>query len=236
MNWTAPAVVVSVHRFSEHALRVTALTEDHGLYTGIVRYGHKQRGVFDVGNHLLLRWSARLPEHMGTFSGEMITPFAAHVMDDAARLEALAHSARLTHHFLPERTPESPVYEALLDLLHALGNNTSWQKTQALFELTVLAATGYGLDLETCAATQTRNNLVYVSPKSGRAVSQTAGAPYHEKLLPLPGFFLDPSVHANAGDVHNARRITAFFLDRAAAELHKPPLHLASARNDLQFV
>lgn len=235
MNWTEQAVIVSVSKFSEHALRITALAETHGLYSGILNYGARKRGVFDVGNHVLLTWSARLSEHMGTFKGELITPFASYVMQDEKRLRALALAATLTHHFLPERTPEQPIYHALMHLLHALAQAEGWEHVQALFELTLLNATGYGLDLLECAATGHAENLIYISPKSGRAVCAEAGEPYKDKMFTLPAFFRDEHALPCDDEVANALVITAYFLDRAAAELHKPVLNLSAKRNHLQF-
>ncbi len=237
MNWTEKAFVVSVAKFSEHALRVTVLAETHGLYTGILKYGHRQRGIFDVGNHLLLTWTARLSEHIGTFRGELITPFAAYVMQDEKRLHGLALAATLTQHFIPERIPEQPVYLALQALLLALAHEQDWQRTQAKFELELLNATGYGLDLFECAATGASNNLLYVSPKSGRAVSAVAGEPYKDKLFRLPAFLVDDTATSSSEEIADALALTAFFLDRAAIELHKPLLHLATKRRmkHLQF-
>jgi DNA repair protein RecO (recombination protein O) len=106
---------------------------------------------------------------------------------------------------------------------------------QALFELMLLNATGYGLDLLECAATGTAENLIYISPKSGRAVCAEAGEPYKDKLFHLPAFFLDEAADSTTECVASALHITSFFLDRAAAELHKQPLNISATRKQLQF-
>lgn len=221
MQWSEPAFVLSTSRFGEHGLRLGVLSASHGLFHGVVKFGAKKRSIYDIGNLLLVTWSARLAEHMGSITAELITPYAAYVMHDAKRLHALADTAALMAHFLPERLPEPQVFQAFTHFVDVLHHESEWRAAHVLFEHHLLSAIGYGLDLEECAATGAREELVYVSPKTGRAVSREAGAPYNDKLFRLPAFLLDSQAKATERDLSDGFALSQFFFERAARELHK---------------
>jgi DNA repair protein RecO (recombination protein O) len=189
VEWSEDAVVLSARRHGESAAIVTVLTRGQGRYAGLVRggWGRRGRGLYQPGNRVRAGWRARLAEHLGTLSCELIESAAARFLDDPSRLAALSAAAALSEGALPEREPHPATYDGLLALIDALGGEV-WAEAYVLWELGLLAELGYGLDLGRCAATGRNDTLAYVSPRTGRAVSLAAGEPYRDRLLPLPRF------------------------------------------------
>lgn len=189
MQWSDEALILSVRPHGETASIVELFTRDNGRHLGLVHGGRsrKQRPILQIGNHIEATWKARLAEQLGHMTLELRRGFAAEVMDDAAGLAALTSMAALAR-LLPERDPHASLFEVSLFVLGFLDDPTVWPALYVRWEVALLEELGYGLDLTTCAATGTSDDLIYVSPKSGRAVSATAGAPYAERLLALPAF------------------------------------------------
>lgn len=194
------AFVLAAKKHAETSALVTVLTHRHGVYKGVVRgaFSKKNRGVFQPGNLLSITWSARIAEQMGSISAELLSPFAAHIMPHARALALLSSACSLLAVTLPERHNYPKLYAALAHLLTHLSHAPDASLEEYIdFELLLLSETGFGLDLGQCAATGSNDNLIYVSPKSGRAVSASAGEPFKDKLLKLPptldltGFFLE---------------------------------------------
>ena len=190
MEWSDTGIVLSARRHGESAAVVSLLTEHHGRHAGLVQgaRGRRGRGLYEPGNTLAARWQARLAEHLGRYTCELVRAQSSVLLDDPPRLAALAAVCALTEATLAERHPYPQVYRALGHLLDALEANERWAETVVRWELVLLGELGFGLDLSACAATGAVEGLAYVSPRSGRAVSREAGAPYVEKLLPLPPF------------------------------------------------
>lgn len=219
MHWRAEGIVLAARRHGESALVAHVLTREHGRHAGLVHGGQGRRGrtVFQVGNAVALAWRARLSEHLGTFSGELVDAHAARVIGDPLRLACLAAAAAMAEAALPEREPHPHAFEGLAALLGALDRGAGWQPAYPRWELDLLAELGFGLDLARCAATGAEAELAFVSPRSGQAVARAAGEPYRGRLLPLPGFLLaarsvvpEPSRH----DLLDALALTGFFWDR----------------------
>lgn len=219
-QWNDNAIILSSSKYGETSSIISLLTEQHGLYKGLVRgvSNKKNRGIFQPGNAVEATWKARLPEHLGTVSAELTTSYAAILMMDASKLAALSSLCAMCEALLPERDPCSLIYQqvhALLTLLQH-GQHIDWPLQYVRIELLLLAHGGFGLDLTECAATGCTENLLYVSPKSGRAVSREAGEPYKEKLLPLPSFLLKMAENKpiSGEDIAKGLALTGFFLDK----------------------
>lgn len=218
---------------------VTLLTREHGRHAGLVRGGGGKRGsaLYQAGNLLSAHWRGRLPEHLGTFTTEMVQSFAARAMDDPLRLSGIAAACALLETALPEREPHTPLFEATLDLLRTVDrapDAVQWGAAYVRWECQCLAEMGFGLDLERCAVTGERGplapgGLAYVSPRTGRAVSRAAGADYAERLLALPAFLGGAAV-ATAGDVVEGLRLTGHFLERHVLAPHDRRVPPARAR------
>ncbi len=234
MRWSDDAVVLSTRRHGESGLLVQLLTREHGRHAGLVRGGQRPRirVAYQIGNRLLVAWSARLAEHLGTIQGEVAHGYAAALIDAPARLAGLAAAAALADAGLPEREPHPLMFARLVELLDALDADRGWMPCYAEWELGLLAELGFGLDLARCAVTGAPSYLVYVSPNSGRAVSAAAGAPYRERLLRLPPFMRAAAVSGAPvlGDVLDALGLTGFFLERRVFAPHGQGLPPARTR------
>lgn len=232
MRWTDEGIVLAARRHGERSLLVHALTSAHGHHAGLVRGGQgpRIRMLYQTGNRLTLTWSARLSEHLGTMQGELLRGHAARFMDDRARLACLSAAAAMASATLPEREPHPRAYAGLSGLLDALDADGPFAALYIRWELDLLAELGYGLDLSRCAATGMPENLGYVSPKSGHAVSREAGTPYRERLLPLPAFLLASEGKAAAADIVDGLKLTGFFLDRRVLQPHGRKLPASRAR------
>jgi len=215
MEWQDAGFVLAARRHGESALVVEVLTEAHGRHLGLVRGGQapRRRAVLQPGNRVAVRWRGRLAEHLGAFECELVAAHAARLLDDPDRLFALAAAVGLVALALPEREPHGDVFAAFAALLGALDSGGGWPRRYVAWERDLLGALGFGLDLARCAATGATADLAYVSPRSGRAVSREAGAPYRDKLLALPDF-LWRDAPAEAGDIVAGLAVTGYFLDR----------------------
>lgn len=215
MNWSDEGVILSVRPHGETAAVVEILTRAHGRHLGLVHGGRsrKARPVLQIGNHVDVTWKARLADHLGHMSVELIRGYAAGAMDDPAALAGLTSLTALAR-LLPERDPHPNLYEVTLFVLAYLDDASVWPALLARWELALLDELGFGLDLTQCAATGTNDDLIYVSPKTGRAVSASAGEPYRDKLLALPPFLLPGRKAPLApGDVEGAFALTGHFLE-----------------------
>lgn len=234
MQWSDDGIVLAVRRHGESALIVHLLTRDHGRHAGLVRGGQAPRGraIYETGNRLAVTWKARLAEHLGAWSGELLHCYAAGIMDDGLRLACLAAAVALAEAALPERELHRRAFDGLLHLLDALEGDDGWALAYVAWELDLLAELGFGLDLSRCAATGQTGDLVFVSPKSGQAVSAAAGEAYCDRLLRLPRF-LQPGDHAirpKADEVLDGLGLTGFFLERRVLDPHGAKIPAARSR------
>lgn len=212
MKWQGEGLILSVRRHGESSAVVSLLTRDHGRHAGIVRLTQKNRSVIQPGNFVQANWSARLPEHLGAFQVELISASVARVMSDSLRLTALLAIFSTLDRLLAERHLYPEIFDMTLELIDSITSGAvDWLKLYAGFELRLLDQLGYGLDLTKCAATGEVNDLVYVSPKSGCAVSRAAGTPYKERLLALPSFFVTDENPVKESIV-DALKLTGYFI------------------------
>ncbi|MBX3487211.1 MAG: DNA repair protein RecO [Candidatus Paracaedibacteraceae bacterium] len=213
MKWQGEGLILSVRRHGESSAVVSLLTRDHGRHAGIVRLTQKNRSIIQPGNYVQANWSARLPEHLGAFQVELISSTIARIMSDSLRLTALLALFSTLDRLLAERHLYPEIFDLTLELVTAItsGDDDGWLRLYAGFELRLLEQLGYGLDLSRCVATGERQDLAYVSPKSGCAVSRAAGEPYAGRLFALPDFFLNNSVPTLA-QIREGLRLTGYFI------------------------
>ena len=220
MEWSEEGIVVGTRRHGETDVILEVLTAGHGRHLGLVKGGRsrKLRPVLQPGNTLALTWRARLHEHLGNFRAEPVAERSSLLMASPVGAFGLALAGAHLR-LLPERDPHPRMYEALALLLDRLDRPHLAAELMVRFELLLLDELGFGLDLESCAATGSRENLVYVSPKSGRAVSREAGEPYREKLLSLPAFLNGTAKAAvDRNSLSEAFQLTGTFLLRHVLE------------------
>lgn len=200
------AFILSRKRLGEKSVIVSVLTEEHGRLKGV--YNHKKPP--EVGIWVSARWQARLSEQLGTFYLEELNPVSVAYLDDPKRLSVILSVCALLDELLPERQAYPALFYQVEELLAALEGN-EFEKEYALFEKELLADIGFGLDMSCCAGGGDGNNLGYISPKTGRAVSFEKGEPYKNKLFPLPAF-LWKEASATQSDIQQALKITGYFL------------------------
>jgi DNA repair protein RecO (recombination protein O) len=216
MEWSDEAIILSVKAHGETAAVVELFTRSHGRHSGLVHGGRsrKARPMLQMGNHVDATWKARLAEHLGHATLELRRAYAASAMEDAAALAGLTSMCALAR-LLPERDPHPALYEVTLFVLSFLDDPTVWPALMVRWELALLQELGFGLDLSACAATGANDQLIYVSPKSGRAVSASAGEPYKDRLLRLPQFLTSVrDRHATREDVMAGFALTGYFLQQ----------------------
>lgn len=220
MNWSDEAIVLAVRAHGENAAVAELFTREHGRHLGFVHGGRSRRlrPVLQTGNHVDVQWKGRLAEQLGHYAIELRRGFAAEAMasTDPARLAALPSIAMLSR-LLAEREPHPALFEVTLFVLGFLDDASVWPALLVRWELALLDELGYGLDLAQCAATGGNDHLIYVSPRTGRAVSASAGEPYKERLLTLPGFLAGRAQGgASRADLAAGFALTGHFLETRA--------------------
>lgn len=215
MDWQDEGLVIGVKRHGETSVILELMTRTHGRHLGLVRGGRSSalRPVLQPGNRVAASWRARLEDHLGMFVVEPLVARAARFLDRAPALHGVGTLCALLR-LLPERDPHEELFEMADAIASGLATPDGAALIMARFELALLGALGFGLDLDCCALTGAREDLAYVSPKSGRAVSRAAGAPWRERLLPYPDFLRHEAQTASAEDVAAAFRLTGYFLGR----------------------
>ena len=221
MEWRDEGIVLGVRRLGETSVIAEVLTRAHGRHMGLVRGGRskKMQPMLQPGNAVDIVWRARIEDQLGTFALEATEMRAASFISSPQALHGIALVGALVR-LIPERDPHPALYETVDLLVRHLSEPEIGPALMVRFETAVLAELGFGLDLSCCAATGVEDDLVYVSPKSGRAVSRAAGEPWKDRLLPLPRFLVrragEPDPHTD--DILAGFRLTEHFLERDVYE------------------
>jgi DNA repair protein RecO (recombination protein O) len=233
MQWTDEGIVLGVKRHGEASGILELMTREHGRHLGLVRggFGSRMKPILQTGNALSATWRARLDEHLGHFVVEPVNLRASNFFAASHAIYGVSHLAALMR-LLPERDPHAGLYAELDFILDRLDNAAIAAPMVARFELQLLSELGFGLDLEQCASTGASTDLIYVSPKSGRAVSRTAGEPWADKMLRLPAFLRDRGTEPAGRDLADGFALTGFFLSRHALE----PRGLALGEERANFI
>lgn len=237
MEWRDEGVVLAARKHGERDAVLSLLTFRHGRHAGLVKGGAGKRAapLVQPGNRLECVWRARIPEHLGLYTLEPVRLYVATMLDDPARLAAVASAAALVDAALPERDPHPDLFAALVTLLGRIAGADprappeAWAADYVRFELMLLAELGYGLDLDACAVTGVTEGLAYVSPRTGRAVSPEGAGIYRERLLPLPPFLRGEGA-ADAQQVADGLRLAGHFLRRHIFEATDRPVPVARDR------
>lgn len=227
MDWTDEGIVLGARRHGEANAILEVMTRAHGRHLGLVRggSGSRMRPVLQPGNVVRVTWRARLDEHLGHYTVEGLRLRAGEFMIAAHAAFGVTHLAALCR-LLPERDPHEQVHDMLAAILDHLTDRALAAALIARFELQMLTEFGFGLDLDQCAATGATADLIYVSPKSGRAVSRSAGEPWRDRMLRLPAFLREEfESEPAASDLSDAFALTGFFLERHVLEPRGLPMH-----------
>jgi DNA repair protein RecO (recombination protein O) len=222
MEWTDQGIVLGVRRHGESSAIVELLTREHGRHLGLVRGGAsaRMRPVLQPGNSVTAVWRARLDEHLGYYQLEGTRLRAASLLASSHAVYGVTHLASLAR-LLPERDPHQDIYEMLEQTLDDFVDVEGAAVHLIRFELAMLAELGFGLGLSSCAASGASSELIYVSPKSGGAVSRTAGEPWRDRLMRLPAFLREDNEGSNGWsdqDLLDGFALTGRFLLRNVLE------------------
>ena len=219
MDWREEGLLLNVRAHGESSAIVSVFTREHGVHSGVVRggQGRKMSPILQPGAQVDVSWRARLEEHIGSFTVEPVRSRAAAVMSGRLTLAGASSVLGLLYYALPEREAHKELYERTIPLMDLLGQNDLWPLAYLRWELALLSDLGYGLHLDECAATGSRDELVFVSPKTGRAVSRKGAGEWASRLLPLPDC-LRGEGEANDLEILTALDTTGFFLHSRLAE------------------
>ena len=212
MQWNSEAIIIKQQQFSDDKLLCWLFSETHGVYKGLISLNKKTRNQIQVGNIVNATWTARLPEHLGSYYCDMLKPLSMAIINDKLKLTSVASLCSILS-LLPERILEAKIYDHSIIYLLTLKDHKNWLTEYLKLELILLQEIGYGLDLQNCAVTGFKDNLYYVSPKTGKAVTKEIGVAYHDKLFKLPKFFIEEE-SIIAEDIIAGFTMMSYFIDK----------------------
>ena len=213
IEWNDQGIVLGLKSFGEKNGLVYILTQNHGCHAGVVRGIKSKKNQFlQIGVVVTCQWKARLSEHLGSWSLEPEKSYLALFLSDSSKLQILSLSAQLTCQLLPERHPYPDFFNFWRMFLEKLSDIPSGAGSYVLFERYLLQELGFGLKLKSCAVTNSQENLGYVSPKTGCAVTRDVGAPYQDRLLALPEFLIKEQECSEKGEIIKGLDLTGHFL------------------------
>lgn len=238
-EWTDNAIILSARPHGETSVIANVLTVEHGRQAGLVRGGQsaKMRGLLQPGNIVEVSWRARLEEHLGSMQLELVKANASAVLDDKLRLAGLASVCAIMEACLPEREPATPVYNATDVILQMIADpdinaemGDSWLGGYVRWEIGMLSIAGYALGLDKCGVTGSLDELAYVSPRTGVAVTKAGAGIHAARLLPLPSFLGGVSEKTLEEDLLDGMDLTGHFLEKQVFALNHKPLPPARER------
>lgn len=232
ITWTDEAALLATRPFGENAVIIEVFSEMHGRHAGVVRGGtsRKQTPHLQPGAQLSVTWKARLEDHLGSFTIEPIRSRAAVAMGDRLSLAGLNAVCGLLAMVLPEREAHPALYQQTINILDLLGQADLWPLAYLRWEQILLEDMGFGMDLSACAVRGVNEDLAFVSPKTGRAVSREAAGEWADRLLPLPPVLAGKG-DATASEIVTALRTTGHFIEnRLIRSLGDRPMPPARAR------
>ncbi|MCG3269268.1 DNA repair protein RecO [Yoonia sp. I 8.24] len=232
IEWRDEAVLLATRPFGETSVIIDVFSPTQGRHAGVVRGGTSRKiaPILQPGAQLAVAWKARLESHIGAFTVEPIRSRAAVAMGERLALAGLNATCAILSLVLPERAPHPALYTRTIGLLDLLGQADIWPLAYLRWEQALLEEMGFGMDLSACAVRGTNEELIYVSPKTGRAVSRQAAGEWADRLLPLPPVLAGQGEASNA-DIVTALRTTGYFLEhRLIASLGNRPIPSARSR------
>lgn len=225
MEWEDEAFVLGARSHGENGAVVEFLTLERGRFAAHVAGASSRRlkPSLQAGSKVAVRFRARMADQLGSATIEPMGEGLSSLFDDPLALAGLSAAAAVAAGALPEREPHTCAFHAFEALTEAFSMTSAWPAVYVRFEAGLLQELGFGFDLSKCAATGSLDELIYVSPRTGRAVSREAGEPYKDKLLALPPFLLSSQQRLEAGDVAAGLTLTGHFLEAFVfAALHRP--------------
>lgn len=210
---TDTGIIIHSQKYSDSGLLVTIFSETHGIIKGMAKGQKKNQSIVQVGNKVSFEWNARLEEHLGTLNLQLEKAYSLLHFSDYLKILSISSATALLNKMFKEKEPMHILYKDLINYLDNL-KNIEWLKNYALLELNLLTHSGFGFDLERCAVTDVRDNIIYISPKTASAVCAEVGEPYKDKLFSIPKFFSDKNYSPNLAEIIDAINITRYFISR----------------------
>jgi DNA repair protein RecO (recombination protein O) len=223
MKWQDKGIIVSIQKYGESSLILNLFTESHGLHAGLIKnsISKKNRNIYQIGNICIVEWTGRLEDQLGYYKSETENSVSHNIINDSLKINTLMSVTTLLSKLLADRQVHSTLFLETLNLINELNvKGQFWLSKYVKWELILLSELGFGLDLSVCVVTGDKDNLKYVSPKSGRAVSIKGAGKWKNKLFPLPSFLINNNEDTN--DKHElikGIKITTFFLNRYVSSL-----------------
>ena len=217
MRWESNGLILNFSKYNEKSYILEIFTEEHGKHKGIIRGLHSKnkRSIIEPGNEVFATWSGRLETHLGNYNVEPIKLWSSHILQFKDKLSAISSICSLISLTMAERQPNPLIYFSSKKLIEIVASTRDdWIREYVFWEMQLLSEIGYGLDLERCAVTSKSSDLVYVSPSSGRAVTDEGAGDFKNKLLPLPKFMTDFKANYDNDDIYNALNLTEFFFKK----------------------
>ena len=217
MRWESNGLILNFSKYNEKSYILEIFTEEHGKHKGIIRGLHSKnkRSIIEPGNEVFATWSGRLETHLGNYNVEPIKLWSSHVLQFKDKLSAISSICSLISLTMAERQPNPIIYFSSKKIIEIVASKREdWIREYVFWEMQLLSEIGYGLDLERCAVTSKSSDLVYVSPSSGRAVTNEGAGDFRNKLLPLPKFMTDFKANYDNDDIYNALNLTEFFFKK----------------------
>ena len=214
MEWRSIGILLATRKHGEKSLILDTFCPGHGRYLGVVKGGatRKFAPILQVGAQLDLTWKARLQDHLGSFKVELVRARTVHAMSDRILAAGLMSVSTILSRVLPERQAYDNFYRTTEDLLDLLTQPNIWPMAYLRWELELLTVLGYGLDLSKCAVSGSTEKLRYVSPRTGRAISEQAAGEWVSKLLHLPSIILKGS--GTSDSIIDGLKLTGYFLTK----------------------
>lgn len=221
MKWDEEGIVLNAREYGEKSHLVTIATFHHGRWNGLYKASVKTKALLQPGNLVQAKWSARLSQHLGQWQLEAIESPSARLLFDRLKLTVLGAALSLADHLMAERHPYPSIYEKLRILIHQLLDSQGWYQAYIDYERQLLEDLGFGLDLSQCAVTGRTTGLVYLSPKTGRAVGAEAAQPYLKHLFKIPSSWLEIG-EIDTQQFLQSLLITGYFLQKDLLEKGLP--------------
>ena len=207
-------IIIKKKKYRESSLLISFFSLNHGVNSGLVKgVLKKDFGTYEIGNKVYIKSSFRLDEQLWNCRFELIKNNSVDYFDNENKLNALLTVCSIIDLSLPKNNPQAKIYNKTIDLIENLLSR-EWVIKYIFWELFLLSELGYGLDLEKCVVSGEKENLIYVSPKSGKAVSKKEGEKYKNKLLNLPKFLINKNVKPSNDSLKQAISLTGFFIDK----------------------
>ncbi|AZL15893.1 DNA repair protein RecO [Rickettsiales endosymbiont of Stachyamoeba lipophora] len=224
MNLNDEGIILSKKCYGEHSFVLNIFTKEHGLISTLYRYANKNKFIASIGNEVVANFKIKQGHKLTFIKLELQQALDIEFFDNSLLLNILLCSLNLVNETTPLYQPEPKIYMQIQDFIAKIKNSTSPLLELNMLLLTYLSISGYRLDYTECAASGSKEELIYLSPKTGRAVSKQAGDPYQDKLFTMPQFLQGDH---SASSLVEMLKVNSFFIEKFLyrnRELTKPSI------------